>query len=759
MLRTAALVACLVLAGALAWVACRTPAPLPANAPALQFSAARAFTDVQAIGIRPHPSGTLEHDRVRDYLVSRCQGLGLEVHVQAGEAITHSFYPQSLYIEGGDDKDVVCVLPGRDRQGPAVALMAHYDTVPGSPGAADDSANVAVELEIARAVKTSGVQPRDLVLLFMDGEEAGDIGARLFFNTDPLARRIGAVLNMEAEGSGGRAIMFQTGKRDGAMVGLFQRTAVNPTASSLAGLVYSHMPNGTDFTVTRDLGYPGFNYAFIGGQFDYHSPSSTPQTLQLGSVQHMGDQVLSATRGLLTTQALPRKSGDAVYDDLLGGVVIAYPWLVGWLVLIADGYLLYRAFRRAFRDEEFGWFSAARGAAAVALILPVAGVLLYLMRRGTGAPSTFAEEKILIAQFPLYEVGLAAACLAGVLLTFLFVGIGRTRFWSAYAGACGLGLLLALVLQAAAPLAAFVLTWPLLIVGAVAWGLAERWDGERLRPTASVFAAALAAPAVAQLIYLSHPIALAVGAQLPFALAGPAMIAGLLLFPLLWPGREDRPALAICALALLALVFLDLFLRVFIPWTPRHPRPIEVVYVEVANRTPRFLRASPLPALEPWTKSILEADGAPIRLLSLPPFTQQAYVGPGWPVSIPRLDILEIRKHQKTTTLRITPGGLPRDVYLEMQSSTAISGMTINGLKGVDELKADVWTIIRWHAPRQPLVVFFNSPLQTTFKIRYAQVIDGWPSDAPPLQQLPQDAMPWDSSGSTVLVGETRYRW
>ena len=757
MLRTAALVGCLVVAGILAWVASGTPAPLGANAPALQFSAGRAFTDVQAIGVKPHPSGSPEHDRVRDYLAGRCQAMGLQTHIQGGEAIAHSFSPQSVYIEGGDDQDVVCVLPGRDSSGPAVALMAHYDTVPGSPGAADDSANVAAELEIGRALQASGVQARDLVLLFTDGEEAGNVGARLFFNTDPLARRIGAVINMESEGSGGRALMFETGLHDGGMVGLFQRTANNPTASSLAGYIYAHMPNGTDFTVTRDLGYPGLNYAFIGRQFDYHAPSSTPQSLQLGSLQHMGQQVLSATQGLVSAKALPRKGAASVYDDLLGGVVIAYPAIVGWLFLFADAALLYYAFRTAFRLEPFGWFSAARGAGAIALILPVAGVLLYLVRRGTGAPTTFAEEKVLMAQFDLYEVGLAAACLAGVLLTFLFLGIGRTRFWSAFAGACGLGLFLALGLQIFAPLAAFALTWPLLIVGAIAYGLAARWEGERLTPTATVFVAALAAPAIAQLIYISHPIALAVGADLPFALAAPTMIASLLLFPLLWPAREDRPALAICALALLGLVFLDLYLRLFIPWNPRHPRPIEVVYLEEANRS-RFLRASPLTELEPWTKSILEADGAPIRLVSLSPFAQQAYVGPGWPVSVPRFDILEIRKHQ-TITLKMTPGGAPQDVYLEMESSTPVTGMTINGLKGVDALKPKVLTVIRWHAPRQPLVIFFTSQDTTTFKIRYAEVINGWPSDAPPLQQLPDDAMAWDNSGSTVVVGATRYRW
>ena len=757
MLRTVALVACLALAGVLAWAASRTPPPRPANAPAVAFSAQRAFADVQAIAVKPHPSGSPEHERVRDYLAGRCRDLGLETHIQAGEAITHSFFPNSVYIEGGDDQDVVCVLPGRDRQAPAVALMAHYDTVPGSPGAADDSANVAVALEIARAVKASGVQARDLVLILTDGEEAGSIGVRLFFNTDPLARRIGVVLNMEAQGTSGRAMMFQTGRGDGHMVGLFQRTATNPTASSLAGFVYSHMPNDTDFTVTRNLGYPGFNYAFIANKFDYHSPSATPAALDLGSVQHMGQQVMSTARGLVAAPKLPGKGGDAVFQDLLGGPVLAYPQLVGWLVLFADAALLYYAFRRAFRDEPFGLGSALRGVVAVALVLPVVGGLLYVLRRGTAAPFTFAEEKVLMARFDLYEAGLAGACLAGVLLVFLLIGMGKSRFWSAFAGACGLMLALAVALQVAAPLAAFIVAWPLAVAGVMALALAHRWEGGRLRPSALAFAAALAVPAVAELAYIAHPIALAVGSELPFALAAPTMIATLVLFPLLWPARENRPALAICALAVLGLVFLGLYLRLFPPWSPRHPRPIEVVYVADINRA-RFLRVSPLPELEPWTQSILVADGAPIRLLSLPPFAEQAYVGPGWPVSVPRFDILEIRKH-KTITLKMTPGGSPRDIYVEMSASTPVAGMTINGLEGVPSLKAGAWTIIRWHAPKQPLTIFFTSPDNTTFKIRYDEVLNGWPADAPPLQKLPENAMAWDNSGSTVLVGSTRYRW
>jgi hypothetical protein len=45
----------------------RPPAAVPASAPATAFSAERAMRYVLAIAQRPHPIGSAEHDRVRDY--------------------------------------------------------------------------------------------------------------------------------------------------------------------------------------------------------------------------------------------------------------------------------------------------------------------------------------------------------------------------------------------------------------------------------------------------------------------------------------------------------------------------------------------------------------------------------------------------------------------------------------------------------------------------------------------------------------------
>ncbi|MFX9054231.1 M20/M25/M40 family metallo-hydrolase, partial [Acinetobacter baumannii] len=78
-------------------------------------------------------------------------------------------------------ENIIGVLQGTDPSLPAIALMAHSDSVPGSPGAADDAAGVSAVLEVVRALKAAGPHRRDVVVIITDGEEAGLLGARAFF--------------------------------------------------------------------------------------------------------------------------------------------------------------------------------------------------------------------------------------------------------------------------------------------------------------------------------------------------------------------------------------------------------------------------------------------------------------------------------------------------------------------------------------------------------------------------------------------------
>ena len=116
--------------GWLAALAYAPPPPLGADAPAEKFSAARAKSLLDSIAHRPRPMGTEEHARVRDDLVARLTALGLEARVEEKTVLRW----RRGRLVGARVANLVARLPGRGRDG-AILLMAHYDSVPGSPGA------------------------------------------------------------------------------------------------------------------------------------------------------------------------------------------------------------------------------------------------------------------------------------------------------------------------------------------------------------------------------------------------------------------------------------------------------------------------------------------------------------------------------------------------------------------------------------------------------------------------------------------------
>ena len=171
--RLLALAAALVAATLIAWFSDKTPEPRGAETPPHAFSAARAMADVRAIASVPHPIGSAANEAARDHLLHRMTDLGLTPQVHRDASFNSRERGGVIYIGGGAVENIVGVLPGRDRAGPALALMAHYDSVPGSPGAADDAAGVASILESVRAIKSRGVPDREIIVLITDGEEGG----------------------------------------------------------------------------------------------------------------------------------------------------------------------------------------------------------------------------------------------------------------------------------------------------------------------------------------------------------------------------------------------------------------------------------------------------------------------------------------------------------------------------------------------------------------------------------------------------------
>ncbi|MCR2833951.1 M20/M25/M40 family metallo-hydrolase [Parerythrobacter lacustris] len=517
-----------------------TPQPsAPLSADETEFSAARAMEHVRIIAREPHPTGSAENAEVRAYLERQIEALGGEVTLEEASVPERGLEkmerwsgerPEALTLT-----NVIGVFPGTDPSAEAVALMAHHDTVYGSPGAPDDSAGVAAILETVRAIRASGQAKRDIVILLTDGEELGLLGARHFFAENPLAQRIGAIINLEARGGGGRTTLFQTSADNGAAIEVYAGAVGRPGGSSLATFIYEALPNDTDLTPALELDYAAYNLSFIGRPGQYHSPKATPDALDQGAVQDMGDQSLALTSALANAEALPAPQPNRTFFDLLGLFLIHYGSVAGWLLLGVAAALHLLCLRG---NMPGGWW---RGLAAGGAVMVGGGVALYLANLLSGAGSGELRYYDRLAAIPMLEGQALMLCVAALVVAL--------PLWAGRAGSI-LGMLIALAMQIAAPTTAFLVVWPLLLAGII--GVSKRYlpgmSGDALRVV-------LASVALGMLLQFGHMFMQGVGPDLPSVGVLLAALAIPVLGPLVPPVEAKRAVVvaAICTVAALTI--------------------------------------------------------------------------------------------------------------------------------------------------------------------------------------------------------------
>ncbi|SOB87880.1 Peptidase family M28 [Sphingomonas guangdongensis] len=532
----------------LAVLATTPPRPVGSDAPARSFSAARAMADVRVVAGAPRPTGSVANAAVRTYLARRLRALGLRVEEQRGTLDARGRERLARWSGAPATPPIVnlvATLAGRDPGAPAILLMAHHDSVWGSPGAADDAAGVAAILEVVRALRGDGVPARSLIVLMTDAEELGLQGARTFFARPHPP--IGAIVNLETRGGGGRATMFETGAASGGMMTLFAAHVRRPVATSLSTFIYQRLPNSTDYTIAKRRGVPGYNFAFIGRPALYHSPLATPERLDQGALQDLGRQVLDLTRGLLNAATLPGPAADRTFYDAYGIALVSYPTALGWLLLAVAcaGYAI--AGRGQARIGPI-----ARGAGAIVVLILLAAVLLYLVNGVSGGWGRVNYYDRLAA-IPRLQVQALLVCVGAALLV---------HRWLAGSVATAIGaalplLVLGVVAQALAPTASYVIVVPLML-GGIALAIA-RWS--RAGGTAALVAAA--ALGVGYMLGFGFFVMQAVGPGLPMIAALPLAISMVLLLPLVpaaaspqWSRRSAAVLLSV-ALGIALWVRLD----------------------------------------------------------------------------------------------------------------------------------------------------------------------------------------------------------
>lgn len=500
------------------------PSPAPTTADPTEFSAERAMTSINRLADEPHSVLRREaHDRARDDVIGMFTDLGYTPTVHSDPMFDLSDPADKRIFDGlsaeqqATLKDtptdtIVVDVPGKSER--TMALMAHYDSATveadenghqqitdgTSLGAADDGYGVAAIVETLRALKAEGRQPENsLKIVITDAEEIGLVGARNEMRHHRADyENVDLVLNLEARGTSGPALMFETSSNNSAVAGYFLSHVEQPATGSLLPSLYARMPNTTDMAALIPEGFTVLNIAAIGEAEHYHHATDAPRYVDHSTLQHYGDQVLGLTRAWAFDGQAPTLTadGDLHFFQLWRGLTVRYPAAVGTglgclAIIAAIGAVAVRA--RSLRWKRVlgsVWGLTWRAAFASA----VAGLVQFGAMAMKWAPeSGLGPNPLLVGMF-------AGGTLIGVGLTVHFVA----RRWKEGLGQEAVAAVLLLLAAACVPLmvlvsgAAYVLVLPTLALALTA--LAPR----RVRPVVGALAAFVIVAILAPAVLLIH---------------------------------------------------------------------------------------------------------------------------------------------------------------------------------------------------------------------------------------------------------------
>ncbi|MFL6518588.1 MAG: M20/M25/M40 family metallo-hydrolase [Chthoniobacterales bacterium] len=737
----------LILTGGLAIYGTRPPHAADASAPANMFSAARAMAHLEQIAKQTHPIGSDEAARVREYLIEQLRVLGAEVRIEQGVGTVQ--YHRNLH--SGLVNNIVATFAGQSTSR-AVMLVAHSDSVPEGPGAADDGAGLIVILETIRALCAGPPLKNDLIVLFTDGEEArGLLGAQAYAASHAdLADRIGVIVNLEARGTSGPGLMFETSNNNGALIREFARSAPDPMATSLMAAIYKLLPNETDFTPLKAAGLTGLNFAFLETYEGYHTRLDTPANLDPRSVQHLGNNVLGVARhfGNLTLP-LPT-TRDLVYFNWFGSQLLVYPAWVAWVMAILGPILFGPLCLRSARPLRLTLGRVLAG---------FGGFFLQLLVITGGAFAAFAVTRFIAGEFLDGDTMSNKLLFTGTIGIAFGLGITSQRLLNKI-GLVNLGAgqlfavsFLTLVLCWFLVGGSYVLQWPLL------FGMTGMFVALRLRePARSVCQFLFLVPALLILVPLAYMFFVSLFySYLGLAAAAFLLTALLAMAPSFFDRLIGISKLSVTIVPLISACLIAAGLRLTV-WSVEHPHPDSLIYSVNADEgkakwvsydavqdawTSRILGSNPRKKSEPaytagLERPVLSRDATVVSLL--PPLVTITQGG--------------VVQGEHTIKLQITSKRAARSFVVRLPGHVKVFTAGWNGnIQTIHENSPTnlPWTFRFYNAPPEGASLELRYSAQHPIRVWIADTSPSMPMIAP-LTPRPDDTTPAYGSDVTLVM-------
>ena len=320
---------------------------------------------IKEIAKEPHSIFDNEgHEKVKNYILNELKKLGVE---------TRTYKHNDVYVERTNTKEnlenIYAEIKGKNDS--YIMLVTHYDSShakkeryaekDGSYGAADAGYGLSTILDTIRAIKENNVPLKNgIKILITDGEEYGLLGAKEAVKEKEIFENVNYLINLEARGTDGPAIMFETSPNNSKVLDLYSKSD-KPFSYSITPEIYRLLPNSTDFTVFLDNNITGINISVLDGIEHYHTPDDNVENINEKSLQHYGDQVLPIVTEFVSNEKFATKESLTSDNDsiffILGNVFVKYSKSINYfllLLILASIIFLFRKFEiknigRAFK--------------------------------------------------------------------------------------------------------------------------------------------------------------------------------------------------------------------------------------------------------------------------------------------------------------------------------------------------------------------------------------------------------------------------
>ena len=182
------------------------------------------------------------------------------------------FYPEAAATPNGIN--TIADIPGTDLAEEVVIMGAHLDTTTGATGATDNATGSAAMMEVARIIKTLGLQPRRTIRVALwGGEEQGLLGSRAYVaehygtqtSPKPAHAKVAAYYNLD---NGTGKIRGIWGQGNLGAMSVFEEW-IQSVRDLGVDIVGPRSVGATDHAPFDSTGIPGFQ--FIQERLEYNS--------------------------------------------------------------------------------------------------------------------------------------------------------------------------------------------------------------------------------------------------------------------------------------------------------------------------------------------------------------------------------------------------------------------------------------------------------------------------------------------------------